>query len=509
MSEQKTITPRLPSKIEGLIPIIVLLTIMISNYVLGWGQDPHIPVVIATAIAMIIGRICGHTYKDMLAAGLNAVSQSLEAIIIILCVGCLIGALEGSGTIPAVVYYGLKVLSPAAFLPIACILCAIVGVTLGSAWTVSATLGIAFMTIGATMGLNPALIAGMVLSGACCGDKFSPLSDSTNLAAGSAQTGLFDHVGAMVTTTFPSLVIAIILYAIFGLRATSNYDPQVADDLCNAILGHYQSMSVVLLLPVLLIVIVAVLKVPALPSILLVSLVGGIFAMVFQGAGLSDLITLWHYGYEADTGNILADKLMNRGGMDAMLWTNNLVINAVFFGGVLQGIGAVESLLGALIKKVRTPFQLILVTMVTSVFCITTMCDQYLGLIIPATMYKEKYDEMGLGRNLLSRTMEDSGTLWSPLVPWTSCGAYHSSILGVATLSYLPFVFMNIINPIFALITASYGGNLLFADGSRTNIFRKLKKGKGPAGAPEDAHEKAMKALEELRANGTYPSLTE
>ncbi len=183
-----------------------------------------------------------------------------------------------------------------------------------------------------------------------------------------------------------------------------------------------------------------------------------------------------------------------------MLWTNNLVIVAVGFGGILQTIGSVESLLGGLIKKVKTPFQLIVVTILTSVFCITTMCDQYLGLIIPASMYKDKFDEMGLARNMLSRTLEDGGTLWSPLVPWSSCGAYHSGILGVSTFAYVPFTFMNLINPIYAIITASYGGNIFYADGTRTNVFGKLVKG-SVAGAPKEAHEKALAALEEIRKN--------
>lgn len=205
MYEEKSVKKaRLPNKVEALLPIVVLLTIMILNYVLKWGADPHIPVVIACAVAMIVGRICGWSYADMLTGALDAVSMSLEAIIIILFVGCLIGAFEYAGTIPAVVYYGLKIVTPAMFLPLACILCAIVGIALGSAWTVTATLGIAFMAMGETMGMNPGLVAGMILSGACCGDKFSPLSDSTNLAAGASQTGLFDHVRAMISTTFPS-----------------------------------------------------------------------------------------------------------------------------------------------------------------------------------------------------------------------------------------------------------------------------------------------------------------
>jgi NhaC family Na+:H+ antiporter len=490
---------RLPNKVEAIIPIVFLLTVMITNYALGWGLDPHIPVTLSCGVAMIIGKLCGYGYKDMLAAGLEAVNQSLEAIIIILLVGCLIGSFTACGTIPAVVYYGLKLLTPAIFLPFVTTLCAVVGIALGSAWTVTATLGIAFMAIGTTMGLNPALIAGAILSGACCGDKFSPLSDSTNLAAGSAQTGLFDHVAAMVTTTFPSLVLAVLLYTFFSLSKVGTYDPTLATELSSAILDHYTYMSPILLIPILLIVVVAVIKMPAIPSVVLLSLLGCVFAIIFQGTGMADCIKILHYGYEAESSNALFYKLVNRGGMDSMLWTNNLVIVAVAFGGILQKIGSVESLLGGLIKKVKTPFQLVLVTLATGVFCITTMCDQYLGLIIPASMYKDNYDEMGLGRNMLSRTLEDGGTLWSPLVPWSSCGAYHAAVLGVPTLAYLPYCFMNIINPIYAIVTLSWGGNILYADGSRTNVFGKLKKGRGPAQAPEKAYEKAMKALARIR----------
>lgn len=490
---------RLPNKVEAIIPIVFLLAVMITNYALGWGLDPHIPVTLSCGVAMIIGKLCGYSYKDMLAAGLEAVNQSLEAIIIILLVGCLIGSFTACGTIPAVVYYGLKLLTPAIFLPFVTTLCAVVGIALGSAWTVTATLGIAFMAIGTTMGLNPALIAGAILSGACCGDKFSPLSDSTNLAAGSAQTGLFDHVAAMVTTTFPSLVLAVLLYTFFSLSKVGTYDPTLATELSSAILDHYTYMSPILLIPILLIVVVAVIKMPAIPSVVLLSLLGCVFAIIFQETGMADCIKILHYGYEAESSNALFYKLVNRGGMDSMLWTNNLVIVAVAFGGILQKIGSVESLLGGLIKKVKTPFQLVLVTLATGVFCITTMCDQYLGLIIPASMYKDNYDEMGLGRNMLSRTLEDGGTLWSPLVPWSSCGAYHAAVLGVPTLAYLPYCFMNIINPIYAIVTLSWGGNILYADGSRTNVFGKLKKGRGPAQAPEKAYEKAMKALARIR----------
>lgn len=505
MTEAKK--PRLPNKFEACIPIIVLLGLMMCNYLLDWGQDPHIPVLLAACTACFVGKFCGQKFKNMLAAGIDSISQSMEALLILIFVGCLVGSFEWCGTIPALVFYGLKMFTPVIFLPAVCILCAIVGLSLGSAYTVSATLGIAFMTIGETMGISPALIAGAVLSGACTGDKFSPLSDSTNLAAASAQTGLFDHVRAMTMTTFPAFILALLGFtavAIFG--EVGEYDPTMVNQLSDAIEGNFKVMNPVLLLPILVIIVVAVMKLPALPGVLLVSGIGCVFAVVFQGASFSDCITMVHYGYSAETGNELADTLLNRGGMDSMLWTINVALIAIGFGGIYSQIGAVESLLGKFIKRVHTPFQTVLTTILTAMFCIATMCDQYLGLIVPATMYKEKYDDLGLGRNLLSRSMEDGGTLWSPMIPWSSCGAYHSRMLGVDTLSYIPFCFTNILNPIISILTAWWGGNILYADGTYTNFFGKLKKG-SPAAAPEEAHETAMENLAERRKNGTYKSL--
>ncbi len=498
---------RLPNKFEAILPILVLLGLMISNYMLSWGVDPHIPVLIAAIVACAVGIFCGQNIKDLINAAIDSISQSMEALLILIFVGCLVGSFEWCGTIAAIVFYGLKLLTPTVFLPAVAVICAIVGVSLGSAYTVSATLGIAFMTIGHTMGINPALVAGAILAGGCTGDKFSPLSDSTNLSAAASQTGLFDHIRAMIMTTFPAFIVGLLIFggiSVFGNVGT--YDPTVVNGLSDAIVSHFNHMSPLLLLPILVIVITAVLKLPALPGVLLSSFTGCVFAVIFQGAGIVDCITMLHYGYTAETGNELADLLLNRGGMDSMFWTINIALIAIGFGGIYSQIGAVESILGGVIRKVKTPFQMVAVTILTAMFCITTMCDQYLGLIVPASMYKEKYDELGLARNLLSRSQEDGGTLWSPLVPWSSCGAYHSAMLGVSTFAYLPFCFVNLVNPIISLATAAWGGNILYADGSYTNFFGKLKKGK-PAQAPEEGHEKAMKALEELRANGTYKSL--
>lgn len=508
MVEIKTTAERLPNKFEACLPVLVLLGLMLSNYLFSWGNDPHIYVLIAACVCCFVGWLCKVPIKEMLAAGFDSVSQSLEAMFILLFVGCLVGSFEWCGTIPALVYYGLKIFTPAIFLPAVCLLCAIVGLSLGSAYTVTATLGIAFMSIGQTMGIDPALIAGAVLSGACTGDKFSPLSDSTNLAAGSSQTGLFDHVRAMIMTTFPAFVLAFIGYIIISVTGSAGtYDPVLVEGLETAIEDNFAYMSPVLLLPIAVIILVALVQMPAIPGVLLVVLVGCIFAVIFQGASFAECISMAHYGYSAETGNELADTLLNRGGMDSMLWTINMALIAIGFGGMYARSGAVESLLGSLIRKIRTPFHMIAAIILTAMFCICTMCDQYLALIMPASMYKEKVDDMGLSRNLLSRCMEDGGTLFSPLVPWSSCGVYHSSMLGVSTMSYVPYCFTNILNPIISLATAAWGGNIIYADGSRTGFFGgKVKAGK-VAGAPEEAHKHAMERLAQLREDGTYEKI--
>ncbi len=502
----------LPNKFLALLPVLVLLALMVMNtkFVFGWTKDPHIYVLIAACVCCFVGYLCKVPIKEMLAAGFDAVSQSLEAMFILLFVGCLVGSFEWCGTIPALVFYGLKLFTPAIFLPAVCLLCAIVGLSLGSSYTVSATLGIAFMSIGATMGINPALIAGAVLSGACTGDKFSPLSDSTNLSAASAQTGLFDHVRAMVATTFPAFVIAFLGYCVLSLTGNAGtYDPEMVKGLSDAIQNNFTYMSPVLLLPVLAIIVVAVVQIPAVPGVILVSFIGCVFAVIFQGASFADCIQMVHYGYSVETDNELANTLMNRGGMNSMLWTINMALIAIGFGGMYSRSGAVEALLGNMIKRIKTPFHMCAAIILTAMFCILTMCDQYLGLIIPAGMYKEKVDDMGLSRNLLSRCQEDGGTLFSPLVPWSSCGVYHAGMLGVSTISYLPFCFTNILNPIISLLTASWGGNIIFADGSRTGFFGgKIKEGK-VAGAPEEAHEHAMQRLGELREQGHIGNIGE
>lgn len=506
--EKKERQVRLPNVFEALIPIVVMMGLMLYGFI-GDGAyvDAHMPLLISIVVACIIGCLCGHSFSDMLAGMLDRLNATMEAILILCTVGILVASFIMSGTIPALIYYGLDLLTPKLFLPIGCIMVALVGLACGSSWTATATIGIAFLGIGAGLGINPAITAGMIISGAYVGDKFSPLSDTTNLAAAVSETGLFDHVTAMVSTTGPTFIIALILYTILGINIdTSKFDASVATDLQAALADGF-NLSPLLLLPIVVIIIVCIMKVPGLVGITISVACGVLFAVVFQGIGsIGELFDILHYGTVFESGNELADNLLSRGGMDHQMWTINLVLLAVAYGGALERCGCIETLFGGLKHKLHSVGSLILATLLTSLFCDATMCDQFLGIGVPAPLYVDKYDEMGLSRNMLSRTLEDCGTLWAVMFPWTGCGAYQMGVLGIHPFVYFPFAFVNLLNPILAAITAFLGRNIFWADGAYTNLLGKTVMRK-PAAAPADKHELAVKNLNALREAGKAPKV--
>ena len=516
-TEKKKREVRLPKVWEALLPVVVMAGLMIYGLRIDVYVDAHMPLIVSLCVACGVGYFCGHDFKDMMVGILERLNATLEALLILMTVGLLISSFMISGTIPSLIYYGLDLLTPKMFLPVGCVLCAVVGMACGSSWTATATIGIAMMGVGAGLGINPALTAGMIISGAYVGDKFSPLSDTTNLAAAVSNTGLFDHVGAMVSTTGPTLLIALVLYTIVGLNVdSSSYDPEFARGIQEA-MQQVCHISPLLLLPIIVVIVACVMKLPGLVGVMVSVATGIIFALIFQrdmGYTMSDLFDILHYGpwleAEANGGLIteevaeLVNSLLAKGGMDNTMWTINLVILAVAYGGALERAGCVETLFSGLKHKIRTVGQLVLATMITSIFCDAAMGDQFLGVGVPGPLYMDKYDEMGLARNMLSRTLEDAGTLWSPMFPWTGCGAYQSSILGMSPFVYFPFAFVNLLNPFYAAITAFLGRNIYWADGSYTNLFGKTKL-KKPAAAPEEAHAYACKQLDALRAAGKAP----
>lgn len=348
----------------------------------------------------------------------------------------------------------------------------------------------------------------MVISGAYIGDKFSPLSDTTNLAAGVAKTGLFDHVTAMVSTTGPVFLISLILYSLIGLRAdVVNYDPNIAEGIKTALSSNF-NLNPLVLLPIVLIIFICILRIEGLAGVMISVLVGLIFSLIFQEKrGLAEIFAILHYGPDIATGNDFVDKALAKGGMDNQMWTVNLILLAVSFGGALERAGIIERLFAHLKERINSVAGLVFLTMLTSIFCDATMCDQFLGIGVPAPLYEEKYDKLGLSRNMLSRTLEDAGTLWAVMFPWTACGAYQMKTLGVSPINYLPFAFVNLLNPIYALITALLKRNIFWADGAYTNIFGKTKM-KKMAKAPKEARELAINSLIKLRKEGKAPQVT-
>ena len=455
--------PRAPKVWEVLIPIVFMMVLIIVCTV-SWGVEPHIPILLSCMVAAVVAARCGFGWEAIVAGLLDSIGRAMEAMLIVMCVGALIGTWVLSGSMPAMVYYGLQILTPSTFFFFGVLLIGIVGFVSGSSWTASGTIGVAFMGIGAGLGLNPALCAGMVISGAYMGDKWSPLSDSTNLAAATAETPLFKHVRAMISTTLPSFILAMIIYGVIGLTVDkSGYDASNVENILQA-LNNTFDINVFLLLPLLVILLGAWKQWPALPTLLGASLVAGAIAIIAQGATVPEVLNAMHYGFSAETGNETVDNLVNRGGVDSMMWTISLIMFALAFGGILEKCGFIEALLGKLITKVKSIGGLVALTCLTGIACDFILTDQYISILIPGRMYAKYFDQKGLARNFLSRTLEDGATLWSPMCPWNGCGAYQAATLGVPTWQYFPYAFMNLINPIMAILFSYIGVSIMFKD---------------------------------------------
>ncbi|WP_410208539.1 Na+/H+ antiporter NhaC [Fusobacterium sp.] len=453
-------TFRKPRLWEALVPIIGMAVIIVYS-MLVLGLEPHIPIVLSTILAGLMAWHVGCDWKMIRDGILESNFRALEALIIVMCVGMLIGSWVIGGVVPAMIYYGLDVISPKFFLPTGALLCAVVSVATGSAWTSGGTVGIALMGIGAGLGIKPALTAGMVISGSYFGDKISPLSDSTNVAAAAAETDLYAHVRSMLYTTIPSFIIALIIYGAISLKYdASNYNADIVTSIQSTLKANF-NISPLCLVPPLFVLITAIKKVPAIPSLLGASFIGGIWAVFFQNTSFVDVLISYQYGYVADTGNLIVDKLLTRGGVNNMMWTISLIIFALSFGGILEKAQFTEVILERVIKYVHSVGSLVTVTIITGIACDFVLTDQYLANIIPGRMYYKAYDEMNLERFYLSRTLEDGGSLWSPMFPWNGCGAYQSATLGVNSFAYFPYAFLNLINPIVAIIMA-YSGIFVF-----------------------------------------------
>ena len=415
-----------------------------------------------------MGLKSGTSWINILKGVSNSIASTTPAIIILLLIGSLSGTWLISGIIPTMIYYGLQILNPKIFLVAAAIICAIVSLASGSSWSTIATVGIALLGIGNALDISNGLTAGAIISGAYFGDKMSPLSDTTNLAPAMAGTDLFIHIRYMMYTTIPSFIISLLIFLLIGLSMDNT---QNSDDIINLLMAIESSFNIspwLFLVPVIVLLLIMK-KVPALPALFAGTLLGGIFAIIFQPHLIIELSGIDSNFFQAsyvsiinamgsetsiNTSNEMINDLLSSGGMYGMLNTIWLIICAMCFGGVMEASGALKKISQSIIQYAESTGSVIATTACTCLFFNVTASDQYLSIVVPGRMYADTFKDKGLAPENLSRTLEDSGTVTSVLVPWNTCGATQSAVLGVATMTYLPFCFFNLISP---LMTILYG----------------------------------------------------
>ena len=473
MSASKTATQaQTPTLGQAVIPLATLV-LMLGSSVFLFGETSsagpnQIAMLLGAAVAALIGLRNGHTWSDLEAAMGRSIATATGPLLILLMVGSVIGIWILAGVVPTMIYYGLSLLTPSIYYAAACAICAVVALATGSSWTTAGTVGLALIGIATTYDLHLGMAAGAIISGAYFGDK-SPLSDTTNLAPAVAGTDLFTHIRHMTWTTGPSFGIALLFFIVIGAITPS---PVGGNELTavTSVLESNFSIGPHLLFPVVVVLGLVIRRMPALPALFIGALVGVVFAVVFQPDAvllyvgdttlprpIALLQGAWQAlfaGYRIDSGNMVVDDLLSRGGMASMLTTIWLIITAMIFGAVMEATDLLETLAARILRLVRSTGSLIAATLATSFGVNVLASDQYIAIVLPGRMFRSEYERRHLDPKNLSRTLEDSGTLTSVLVPWNTCGAFMAQTLGVSTLTLAPFAIFNLINP---FIAALYG----------------------------------------------------
>jgi len=440
--------------------VIFLVAVLFYTIAILDGTG-HIPLILGAVVAAGISVFnLGMTWKSVERGMVQGIFTALPAILILVIVGLLIGIWIASGVVPVMIFYGLKILAPGYFLVATCIICSLISLATGSSWSTAATIGLAMMGVGQALGINPGMTAGAVISGSYFGDKMSPLSDTTNLAPAVAGTELFAHIRHMVYTTVPALIIALIIYAIIGLtiRTTGSVQTPEYEAMLNTLQTSFNLTPWLLIAPVAVLVLVWK-KTPALPALVVGVFVGAILMVLFQGntgsevtgGSIGRMMNALYSGYESNTGVAAVDVLLTRGGLTYMLDTIALIVVALAFGGIMEASGMLEKLAEGILKMARSTGALVAATILSCFGMNALASDQYLAIIVPGRMYRNAYFKRGLHPKNLSRALEDSATLTSPLIPWNTCGAYMSGVLGISCFTYLPFAFLNLLSPAISM----------------------------------------------------------
>lgn len=440
----------------ALIPLVIMIAIMAVT-IIKFGGSPHVPLLIGAAAAALIGWRYGYKWDVIEEGAYKGIRMALPAIVIIILVGLIIGAWIGGGIVATMIYYGLKIITPSLFLVTICVICAIVTLAIGSSWSTMGTIGVAGMGIGVSMGIPAAMVAGAVISGAYFGDKMSPLSDTTNLAAGITGTDLFVHIKHMIYTTIPGLVIALVVYFFLGRQfGGAAVDTGNISSILTALESNFVISPWLLLVPLAVVVMVAK-KVPALPALAIGVLLGWLCHVFIQGGNVADAVNTLHDGFSISSGNEMVDNLFNRGGIDSMMYTVSLTIVAMIFGGIMEQVGMLQAIVKQILKVAKSAGSLIAATIVSAFFTNATASEQYISILLPGRMYAKAFKDKNLHSKNLSRALEDGGTVTSPLVPWNTCGVFILATLGVETFAYAPYAVLNYAIPIISITMAFLG----------------------------------------------------
>jgi len=480
--------------------VFAIAVAIISGGLLFLHIDAHMPIVIATVFLALMGLFVLKIPWEEIEKGLiNGIATALQAIIILLIIGMVIGIWIQSGVVPTLIYYGLSTLSRSTFLVGTLLISSIVSLATGSSWTTTATIGIALLGVSHGLGIPAPLTAGVVISGAYLGDKMSPLSDTTNLASACAGARIFDHIRAMCWSTAPTYVIVVIITIVLGLYFRSGTLDLTRIQTIQSMLKAEFSINLLGFIPPTIVIACCIFKMPAIPG-LFMGVIAGAIMSVFQGNSPAEIIQALHYGYEAgisakiaegqgsaaiamltqynisapldiaiEVGDLLK-SLLTRGGMDSMLWTISLIICALAFGGVAEACGFLDVIISRLTEKAQSPGDLMASALLSCFVANLFFGDNYLAIAVPGRMFRNAFAKAGLAPMMLSRATEDCGTLTSVMIPWNSCGAFVSRALGIPTLVYAPYCFLNYLNPLVSLVLSYLRIGLYW--GNRENWIR-------------------------------------
>lgn len=477
MENKKERTPRMPKLWEALLVLGLLIAVLAVGIII-YGVDPHIPMFVGTIGAALMALHLGYKWSAIEKAMLDGIYKALQSIIILAIIGILTGVWLDAGVVPTMIYYGLQILSPGIFYLGALLICSITALATGTSWGTMGTMGVALMGIGFGLGMDPAITAGAIISGAYFGDKMSPLSDTTNLAPAMAGTDVMTHVKFMLPSTAVTYVVSAVFFLVMGLVQYQGGEADMSSvTTLSTALKDMFTINPLLLLPPVVVIVAVALKMPAIPGIVLGIVTGGIVGVIFQSdCSLGSLFSCGMNGFSCETGIYEIDELLNSGGLMNMMFSISMTIIAMMFGGIMEDTHQLEVIVDKVKTLAKSPAGLVALTEVTCVASNATMPEQYISIVVPGRMYAEEYKKKGLHPATLSNALESAGTVTSALIPWNTCGVFILGTLNIGVAQYAPYAVFNWLMPLVTIAMAYMGWTVANADGVRLSKAKKTAK---------------------------------